>query len=76
MAKTLPSYARGAGLIPGQEGNIPHPSWPKNQYCDKFNKEFYNGPHQKKNLKNKWAKDLKLKSRWWLLENRPDGVRS
>ena len=49
MVKTLPSNAGGAGSIPGQEAEIPHASWPKNQnikqkqYCNKFNKDFKNG---------------------------------
>ena len=45
-------------MIPGQGAKIPHASRPKNQnikkqkqYCNKFNKDFKNGPHQKKNLK-------------------------
>ena len=61
VVKTLPSDAGGAGSIPGQGAKIPHASWPKNQnikpkqYCNKFNKDFKNGPHQKKkkNLKQK-----------------------
>ena len=50
--KTLPSNARGAGPIPGQEVMIPHASQPKKknmkqkQYLNKFNKDFKNG-HQK-----------------------------
>ena len=38
------------GLIPGQGAKIQHASWPKNQsiklkqYCNKFNKDFKNGP--------------------------------
>ena len=53
VVKTLPSNAGGAGSIPGQEAEIPHASWPKNQnikqkqYCNKFNKDFKNGQHQK-----------------------------
>ena len=52
MVKTLPSNAGGVGLIPGRGAKIPH-AWPKNQnikqkqYCNKFNKDFKNGPHQK-----------------------------
>ena len=60
MLETSPSSAGGAGSIPGQGANIPHASWPKNQnikqkpYCNKFNKDFQNGPRQKKkNLKTK-----------------------
>ena len=57
MVKTSPSNAEGAGSNPGWGAKIPHASWPKNQnikqkyYCNKFNKDFKNGPHQKKNLK-------------------------
>ena len=59
MVKTLSSNAEGVGSIPGQGAKIPHASWPKNQnikqkqYCNKFNKDFKNGPHKKKSLKNK-----------------------
>ena len=54
--------ARDACLIPGRGAKIPHASWPKiqknikqKQYCNKFNKDFKNGPHQnkKKILKKK-----------------------
>ena len=44
--------------MPGQGAKIPHASQPKNQnieqqhYCNKFSKDFKNGPHQKKILKN------------------------
>ena len=54
MVKTSPSSAGGMGLIPSQGAKIPHASWPKNQnikqkqYCNKFNKDFKNGPHEKK----------------------------
>ena len=51
-----PSNAEGVGSIPGQGAEIPHTSQPKNikkkkkqkQYRDKVNKDFKNGPHQKK----------------------------
>ena len=45
-------------MIPAQGAKIPHASWPKNkdlkqkQYCNKFTKDFKNGPHQK-NLQKK-----------------------
>ena len=60
MVKTSPSSAGGVGLIPGQGAKIPRASGPKNQnikqkqYGNKFNKDFKNGPHQKKVLKNKF----------------------
>ena len=59
VVETLPSIAGGAGSIPGQGAKIPRASLPKNQnikrkqYCNKFNKDFKNGPHQKKSLKKK-----------------------
>ena len=52
MVKTPHSNAGGEGSIPGRGAKIPHASWPKKQsikqkkYCDKFNKDFKNGPHQ------------------------------
>ena len=54
MVKTSPSNAGGAGSIPGHDIKIPHVSQPKiqnikqKQYCNKFNKDFKDGPHQKK----------------------------
>ena len=56
VVKTLPFNAGGKGLILGQGAKIPHASRPENQnikqkqYCNKFNKDFKNGPHQKTNL--------------------------
>ena len=53
VIKTSPSNAGGVGAIPGQGANILHASWAKYQniiekrYCNKFNKDFKNGPHQK-----------------------------
>ena len=54
VVETLHSNAGGVGSIPGGETKIPHASRPKNQnikqkqYGNKFNKDFKNGPHQKK----------------------------
>ena len=54
VVKTSPSNAGGVGSIPGWEAKIPHASQPKKQiikqeqYCNKFNKDFKNGSHQKK----------------------------
>ena len=51
------SDAGTVGPIPGQGAKIPHASGPKKQnmkqkqYCNKFNKDFKNGPHQKIFLK-------------------------
>ena len=67
MVKTLPSDARGVGLIPGQGVLIPHTSWSKKQnikqksYCNKFNTDFKNDPYQK-NLKKKKDKLYFLKN--------------
>ena len=50
VVKTLPSNIGGLGSMPGWGAKIPHASWPKNQnikqkqYCNKFNKDFKNGP--------------------------------
>ena len=57
VVQTLPSNAGDGGSIPGGGPEIPHASRPKNQnikqkqYCNKFNKDFKNGPQQK-DLKN------------------------
>ena len=61
MVKTSPFNAGGVGSIPGWGAKIPHAlraKKPKNikqkQYCNKFNKGFKSGPHQKKkSLKKK-----------------------
>ena len=53
MVETSPSNAGVVGSIPGRGAKIPHASWPKNQnikqkqYCNRFNKDFKNGPHEK-----------------------------
>ena len=53
MVKTSPSNEGGVGLIPGWGAKIPHASQSKNQNikqkqcCNKFNKDFKIGPHQK-----------------------------
>jgi len=58
VVKTLPSNAQGVGSIPAWEAKIPHALQPKHQsinqkqYCNKFNKDFKNGPGQK-SLKKK-----------------------
>ena len=65
MVKTSPASASDAGLIPGWGVKIPHGSQQKKkqktsilkkkkQYCNKFNKDFKNSPHQKKNFFFKW----------------------
>ena len=47
------SMQGGEGSIPGQGVKIPHALGPKSQnikqkqYCNKFNKDFKNGPHHK-----------------------------
>ena len=57
VVKTLPSSAGGTGFIPGPGAKFPHASQPKTknkkhilkqkQYCNKFNKDFKDGLHQK-----------------------------
>ena len=57
VIEILPSSVEGLGSIPGQGAKILHASQPKyqkhkaEQYCNKFNKDFKNGPHQKTNKK-------------------------
>ena len=64
MVKTSPSNAGGVGSIPGWGAKIPHASQPKNQnikqkqYCNKFNKDFKNGPDQKILKKKKTTRKL------------------
>ena len=54
VVKTSPSNAGDGGSILGRGAKNPHALWPKNQsvkqkqYCNKFNKDFKNGPHKKK----------------------------
>ena len=58
--KTWLSNAEGADSIPGWGDKIPHASWPKSQnikqkrYCNKFNKNFKNGPQQQKSFLKKY----------------------
>ena len=53
VVETLPSNVGSAGLIPDWGAKILYASWPKNQnikqkqYCNKFNKNFKDDPHQK-----------------------------
>ena len=56
MVRTSPSNAGGVCSIPGQGARIPHALQSKSQNikqkqcCNKFNKDFENGPHQKKKI--------------------------
>ena len=57
VVKTLPSSARGWGSIPAREAKVPHAEKLKHkktqkQYCNRFNKDFKNGPSKKKDYKN------------------------
>ena len=64
VVKTSPSNAGGASSISCWGVKIPHASQPKNQnikekqYCNKLNKDFKNGPHQKKNFFSKKEQHL------------------
>ena len=71
MVKNPPSIAGDMSLGPSQRAKIPHAPGPKNknikqkQYCNKFNKDFKNGPHQKKKKKFKKGKgDPDFQKRW------------
>ena len=54
---TSPSNVKGVASIPHWGADIQHVSGPKNQnvkqkqYCNIFNQDFKNDPHQKKSLK-------------------------
>ena len=68
VVKMSPSDAGRADSIPLGGAGAPHALWPKNQevkqqrYCNRFNKDFKNGPHQKKKKKN--LKKIKLSKYW------------
>ena len=52
MVRTSSSNAGVSGSIPGQGAKIPHACQKpehkqQKQYCNTFNKDFENGPHQK-----------------------------
>ena len=57
VVKTSSSNAGAMCSIPGWGAKTPHTSQPKSQnlkqkqYCNKFNKDFKNNPHQKKLFK-------------------------
>ena len=56
MVKTSPSNTGGEGSIPGGELRshvVPGQKIKQKQYCNKFNKDFKNGPLKKKTLKKK-----------------------
>ena len=59
MVKTSPSSAGGSGSIPDWQAKIPCALRPKSrnikqrQYCNKFNKDYKYGPHQRKKKKEK-----------------------
>ena len=76
VVKISPSSAWGVCSIPGQGAKIPHaPRPPKKrkkkrnvkwkQYCNKFNEDFKNGPHQNTNLKKKKKGVWDKMTRWW-----------
>ena len=51
VVKVSPFNGGAVGSIPSHRAKIPHALSPKNQnikqrcYCNKFNKDFKNGPH-------------------------------
>ena len=67
VVKLSPSDAGRAGSIPLGRAGAPHALWSKNQdvkqqrYCNRFNKDFKNCPHQKK---KKIPKKIKLSKYW------------
>ena len=76
MVQTLPSCAGGVGLIPGWGDKIPHASWPKSQnlkkqdqYCNRFNKDFKNGPQQNSKKKAGTVMLSCIDYRWKTVDN-------
>ena len=72
VVEAPPCTAAGANSIPGQGVKIPHALWPKSQnmkekqYCNKFNKDFFNGPNQKKKKKGeKYRGESRVESKLW-----------
>ena len=71
-AKTSPFNAGCVCLIPGPGAMISHVFQPKSQYmkwkqyCNKFNKDFQNVPHQKKNLPSAPAPSIQYRA--WNLD--------
>ena len=70
MVKTRSSKAVGMGSIPGQGAKTPHrpkkkkqPNTKQEQYCNKFNKEFKNGPYQKRKLKKEFVNSTAVSQR-------------
>ena len=66
VVKALPSQVGDVGSIPGWGTKISGASWPKKAkcetvkqklYCNKFNKDFNNGPHEGKKVLKPWT--------WW-----------
>ena len=60
MVKISPSNVGDVGSIPGEGAEIALASWPKNlkhkQYCNKYNEDFNNSPHQKTKKERKYGK--------------------
>ena len=58
MVEISPSNAEGMGSVPGRGAKIPpmplsqkYQTIKQKQYCNKFDKDFKNGSHQKKKEK-------------------------
>ena len=74
MVKTLPSKAVGMDSLPGQGAKMPHgqkktkkkhkKNTKQEQYCNKFNKEFKNGPYQKRKLKKEFVNSTAVSQRY------------
>ena len=68
LVKTSSSNAEGVGSILGLRAEIPHALQPKNQnrkqYCNKFNKDFLNGPHHKNQNRKRYSMWITQKRVW------------
>ena len=71
LVKTSPYNAGGVGLVPDQGSKIPYASRLKTQdieqkqYCNKFRKNFKNGPCQKKKKEEEKILTMRIEIGLW-----------
>ena len=61
MVKTLPSSVSGVGLMPGCEARSHMPcrqTIQQKQWCNKFSRDFKNGPHHSLDGRGVWGRML------------------
>ena len=70
MVKSLPFNVGSVGWISSLGAKIPHTSRPKKtkqkqkRYCNTLNKDFKNGPHQKRKRRKPQSSSIMLESPW------------